>query len=102
MIVDTLQITAFSVGSRTIGKKTSFEMSMLTGCPVPGAEMRYRKLYEDRMDPFKEFHQREQEQSYRSLRLHDKVSGIPYGMLERWKRLLGNVADAELPWYWKQ
>jgi hypothetical protein len=68
--------------------------------------MRYRKLYEDRMDPFKEFHQREQEQSYRSLRLHDKVSGIPNGMLERWKPLLANVADtlsyAELPRYLEQ
>lgn len=39
-------------------------------------EMRYRKLYEEKMNPFNEFHSREQERSYKNLRLHDKV-GCP-------------------------
>ncbi|CAI5993800.1 unnamed protein product [Closterium sp. NIES-65] len=38
------------------------------------AEVRYRKLYEEKMNPFTEFHQREQEKSYRNLRLHDKIT----------------------------
>eukprot|EP00850_Spirogloea_muscicola_P007096 SM000035S13076 [mRNA] locus=s35:366854:370553:+ [translate_table: standard] len=38
------------------------------------AEIQYRKLYEDRMNPFHEFHQREQDRSYKSLRLHDKIT----------------------------
>lgn len=39
-----------------------------------GTEMRYRKLYEERMNPFNEFHNKEKERSYRDLRLHDKIT----------------------------
>eukprot|EP00897_Mesotaenium_endlicherianum_P001076 jgi/Mesen1/1096/ME000123S00274 len=38
------------------------------------SEMRYRKLYEERMNPFNEFHEKEQERSYKNLRLHDKIT----------------------------
>eukprot|EP00898_Chlorokybus_atmophyticus_P008118 jgi/Chlat1/8307/Chrsp78S07718 len=37
-------------------------------------EVRYKKMYEERINPFAEFSRREQEQSYSRLRLHDKIT----------------------------
>lgn len=51
-----------------------------SGGPGNGSltETRYRTLYEEKMNPFAEFHHKEQERSYRNLRLHDKVSRSPH------------------------
>ena len=56
-----------------VGEGGGYENTGVSQDTQVGAEVRYRKIYEERMNPFNEFHQKEQERSYRNLRLHDKV-----------------------------
>eukprot|EP00242_Pyramimonas_sp_CCMP2087_P011065 CAMPEP_0198208726 /NCGR_PEP_ID=MMETSP1445-20131203/12073_1 /TAXON_ID=36898 /ORGANISM="Pyramimonas sp., Strain CCMP2087" /LENGTH=99 /DNA_ID=CAMNT_0043882239 /DNA_START=96 /DNA_END=395 /DNA_ORIENTATION=+ len=52
-------------------------MGQVEGPPIGGegeAETRYRRAYEDRLNPFNEFHHREEEQQIGKLRLHDRIA----------------------------